>query len=295
MFKDRHLYLGGSDIAGVLGISPFITPLELYQQKVNQVEVPVFNQEREELMYWGNALEAPILNYYQNKTGNPLVRQQHLRHPSQPFLRGHIDAMDTKANRIVEAKNIGYTKADWEHGIPDYYKCQVAFYCALSDVKDAVFVVLFNGNHYEEFLYMPPPDYQKYVVDEAVKFWEKVQLRDEPAPSTATDVQKYVTVQPESSLEVDDETYDEIAYLKDLQVEESTLKHEIDTVKSSLMLKMGRTETLTHQDKILVTFKNRSRVSIDKEVFKKENPALYEKCLSQSSSRYFLLSRRNIV
>lgn len=44
---DRTKYLGGSDVAGILGISPWRTPLEVYLDKVQPRNKPIDRGNRE--------------------------------------------------------------------------------------------------------------------------------------------------------------------------------------------------------------------------------------------------------
>lgn len=58
--QDRELYIGGSDIASIMGISPFTSRMELLQYKAgikeNTFEGSVFTE-------WGNEMESKIRDY----------------------------------------------------------------------------------------------------------------------------------------------------------------------------------------------------------------------------------------
>lgn len=55
---DRRTYLGGIDCAAILGLSPWKTPLDVYESKI--AEGPQESDWNEQ-MYWGANLEDKIL------------------------------------------------------------------------------------------------------------------------------------------------------------------------------------------------------------------------------------------
>ena len=47
---DRKLGIGGSDIAPIMGLSPYSTPLDVYREKMNP-EI-IYEEETEDLKTW---------------------------------------------------------------------------------------------------------------------------------------------------------------------------------------------------------------------------------------------------
>ena len=54
--NERRKGIGGSDVAAIIGLSPWTTPLDIYEQKLG-IALP---SEETEAMYWGTALEPAI-------------------------------------------------------------------------------------------------------------------------------------------------------------------------------------------------------------------------------------------
>lgn len=293
MFKNRHTYLGGSDISAILSISPFKSALDLYHEKVNKENI----ENSSQLMYWGNQLEPVILQQYASNCHELdfIYYQEEVTHLTYPFLKGHLDAYNESTNTVIDAKNISFKSKDWENGIPAYYQTQLAFYCGLKQSNHAIAAVLFNGNNYQEFEYFPTNDYINFIEEEAVKFWERIQHKNPPSPQTATDIYKYVKVIEKSTLEADEEMLECLLQLKDLQYKEVNLKKQIDIIKSKVILTMGENESLMYGDYVLASFKNRVTNRFDSKKFKAENESLYQDFTVSTNSRYFLTPKGGIL
>ena len=67
-------YLGSSDIARILGLSPFGTALDVWAEKLGKIQV-----EETEAMTRGNETEASTLAGYARRTGRQLESDQHTR------------------------------------------------------------------------------------------------------------------------------------------------------------------------------------------------------------------------
>jgi putative phage-type endonuclease len=65
----RRTGIGGSDIAAILGLSPWRTPLDVYRDKVDGAEQP-----ETEAMRWGRLLEDVIAREYAVRAGVRIQR-----------------------------------------------------------------------------------------------------------------------------------------------------------------------------------------------------------------------------
>ena len=140
---DRKLGIGGSDIAPIMNLSPFTTPLDVYRDKMNP---EVVYEELTEDLKRGARVEKYILQEYSEV--NDCALETNLMpfiHPAYPFMRGNIDARVIGENVIVEAKSTKCPIAKWEEGIPEYYRTQVAYYAMLSNAERVDVPVLFSN------------------------------------------------------------------------------------------------------------------------------------------------------
>lgn len=80
--KERKKYIGGSDIAAILGQSKFATAVDVYlSKKSNSIE-----QKNNPAIEWGQYLEDAVARAYSDKTGFRVVRHEELIvHPEYPL------------------------------------------------------------------------------------------------------------------------------------------------------------------------------------------------------------------
>src|SRR5690349_18206306 len=106
--EQRRLGIGGSDVAPILGLSKWASPLDIYLRK--RGEQP--EQDDNEAMLWGRALEPVIRQQYAERTGRIVrVPEAALVHPQLTFARANLDGV-TDDGRVVEVKT-ARTAQDW--------------------------------------------------------------------------------------------------------------------------------------------------------------------------------------
>lgn len=69
--KERKAGIGGSDVAAVLGINPYRTPLDVYLDKTNP---NVEDKPISDSAYWGTLLEDQVANEFSRRTGMKVQR-----------------------------------------------------------------------------------------------------------------------------------------------------------------------------------------------------------------------------
>lgn len=94
---ERWRYIGGSDIAAIMGISPFKTRFQLLQEKAQIVEPDFKGNEYTE---YGNVME-PLIRDYVNETLNRNFAPDVL---IDGDFRFNFDGLDKKHNEILEIK-----------------------------------------------------------------------------------------------------------------------------------------------------------------------------------------------
>lgn len=186
---DRKLGLGGSDIAPIMGLSPYSTPLDVYKDKMNPVVI--YEEESEDLKR-GTRVEKYILQEYSEVNDCALeINLTPFIHPEYPFMRGNIDAKVAGENVIVEAKSTKSPIAKWEEGIPEYYRTQVAYYAMLSNAERVDVPVLFSNWQYACFIYWRDYEYEAQIKGAVINFWNNHILAGiPPEPSTPAELQE---------------------------------------------------------------------------------------------------------
>jgi putative phage-type endonuclease len=210
---DRRTYLGGIDCAAILGLSPWKTPLDVYESKI--AEGPQESDWNEQ-MYWGANLEDKILlEWERRKIGTIQNTGVFLRSKSHPWLAGTLDGIGITAPKdggkselvILEAKKIGSSaRAAWAEGAPDHYICQVQYYMMLAGAQSAHFCVL-SPTSWELYVVKEDPELQRKLFWACDAFWQNHVLAKIPPPPCFGD--QYIKNENDNKSEVLDISCDD--------------------------------------------------------------------------------------
>lgn len=170
---ERKNYLGASDLAAVMGVDLYRTPLDVFNEKLGFVEPFEGNKHTER----GTKLEEIAAREYAEKTGKNLRRKNMaLVHPKYEFLRGHVDRLVEGKNRIAEIKcpSVGSFARIQREGVPDSWIVQLQAYLMLSG-KPAGEYIVFNADKWEllNFELVADIEMQVTIVDVSVRFWRE--------------------------------------------------------------------------------------------------------------------------
>lgn len=182
----RRSGIGASEIAAVLGESPWMSPLALYATKIGKYER---NLSEVESVYWGHKLEAPIIEAYAERTGRGTRRAgKLLRSTIHPWAICTLDGETWEAANDSEAwpfevKNTSAFKAgEWVDGPPAHYYLQVQQQLLITGERRATIAALIGG---QRMVWADVPRDEttiRRIVLHGAHFWERVLNRDVPAP-----------------------------------------------------------------------------------------------------------------
>lgn len=151
--------VGGSDVAAIFGVSPWTTPLELWNIKKGRMKPP--KKANANQLEMGHLLEPIAAHWYAKKTGNIVKVDTNLyQHADHSYALANFDRRFTRASDgepgILECKSCTFHKAEeWADGaIPLYYELQLRFYLAVADVEIGSFSAIW-GNNPDNDLAMP--------------------------------------------------------------------------------------------------------------------------------------------
>lgn len=181
----RREGIGSSDAPGILGVSPFQSPLAVYADKLGLKE----DDEQSEAMKWGTLLEPLILSEFGAETERAVKQAgELLRSRDVPWLQCTLDGEEIDVARggligQVEAKATGWRAGDWSEGIPEHVMVQVQHAFAVTGREWGSVVVLLNGCR----LLWADVERDQPFIDEVLmpaeaEFWRRVQAREPVDP-----------------------------------------------------------------------------------------------------------------
>lgn len=192
----RKKGIGGSDVACILGHSPFKNAKDIYKSKIEDVE-----QITNKAIEFGNDFEPIIFNAFKYKYKNIYevidYKDIMFRNIWTPFLQASLDGVlvnkKTLDVGILEIKTAQERKGKWYDNfgnriVPQYYLDQAIHYFNTTGANFVVFYTLINyenpvNDRDMEFLtpriyFRKDLDiYCKQVFDECYKFWNNNVLK----------------------------------------------------------------------------------------------------------------------
>lgn len=146
--ESRRKGIGGSDVAALFGVSPWVSPYSLYLDKLG--ELPERGDSA--VLEAGRDLEPMTRRRYIADTGREIVDcQGQYQHPEHRWMLATTDGTilpcdDHDGAGVFEGKTTNpYAKGEWEDGPPLYYLTQVTHYMVVTGRTWASIAVLVLG------------------------------------------------------------------------------------------------------------------------------------------------------
>ena len=253
----RRNGIGASDIAAVLGISPWKTPLQLYMDK--RGELPP--QEDAPQLRRGRMLEPLVLDFYADETGHEVTRQQECVVGAEPWMLATLDGFDAIDNAPVEAKTVNAFSAQefGDHGsdeVPLHYSAQVHWQMMLTDASTGYLAALIGSDDFRIFTIKRDHDLESLLIARAAEFWQRVQAGNPPEPNSEVDVKLLYPRDTGSSIEATPEIADAVAELAALKAQSKDIETKEGLAGMKIKTFMGENATLIGLDgKPLATWK----------------------------------------
>ena len=140
--KNRSKFIGGSDVACILGLNAWKSNLDLYREKIGLVEAPDLSGN--EAVEYGTKAEEHIRALF--TLDHPELEVSYVEYNSWhnskfPFAAASLDGWsrekETDRKGIVEIKTAIITSKEqakkWDGQIPDYYYCQLLHYFGVTE------------------------------------------------------------------------------------------------------------------------------------------------------------------
>lgn len=180
----RRKGVGGSDVAAIMGLSPYRGAYEVWAEKSGLIEAPDISDKP--AVIWGNILEPVVGEHYAENHPDREVRRLNAVCQSieRPWAQASLDyeVKDPELGwGVLEIKTAGQrSEGKWDDGVPLFYQTQVAHYLSVTGRAFADVAVLIGGQDYREYRIMRDEDDICAVESAVDEFWQRVQTGDEP-------------------------------------------------------------------------------------------------------------------
>lgn len=199
--KSRRLWIGGSDASAIVGMNPWKTNIEVWQEKTGRTAAEDISHKP--FVQYGIQAEEYLINLF--KLDYPqyqiTTRPYHyIKHPDYDFIGGTLDGelmeIETGRKGVLEIKTTNILQSmqreKWIEKIPDNYYIQVIHYLLVTGWDFAILKaqlkteygneVRLNTRHYTIERSDVEDDIQ-YLLEKELRFWKYV-TEDKKPPLT---------------------------------------------------------------------------------------------------------------
>lgn len=276
----RRAGIGGSDIAALLGLSPWKTPLQLWMDKTGRSEEN-FAPDAVERMHWGTVLEDVVARHYADVRGVRVQRiNQQLRHPECSIALANIDRAvleegkrarwDDATGRVLGARNVlecktahalAQNNAEWgEPGtdeVPQQYWMQCTWYLGITGLPFADLAVLFGGQRFVTYTIGFDQTLFDDMLTEAASWWQRYVVADMPPPATTEDDARRLWKSHTAGREVivDSRVAAAVEDLHAIKAQIKDLEEREREARNIILPAFEDAEAITHMGRRLATFK----------------------------------------
>lgn len=293
---ERRKGIGGSDVAAIMGVSPWKSAATVYLEKIGEIPLEGNDSER---MRIGRDLEEYVAQRFSEVTGKKVRRNNYmLYHDEYPFIFADIDREVVGENAILECKTTNsYAKSQWENGAPIYYELQCQHYMLVTGAERCYIACLIGNEAFTYHVIERDAEAMSALLSIEKEFWENyIEGEKLPPPDGSDDYSEALRViykgGVDDAVELSSRASNNIARLDVLNEEIKERKTEVEILKQEIQLEMKDAELAYSIDGRKVTYKSGERTSLDTKRLKKERPELYEEYAVTKATRTFKVAAK---
>lgn len=181
--SERRRYIGASEVAAILGLSPYDSPYSLWAKKTGLAP----DDDEPEWIKWGVLIEPLICDEYARETGRQVI--DHGRHAFRvsatcPHLGATLDreVIDpVRGHGVLEAKNVAaWKQGDWEDGAPLLYQIQIQAQLETTGYQWGSAAALVGGNVFRWCDVERDDAFIEMMRRKVAEFWKLVETNTPP-------------------------------------------------------------------------------------------------------------------
>lgn len=302
---DRRLYIGGSDAAAILGVSPWATPVELWMQKTGREEPRRVDPVRERIFARGKRLEPVILEMVVDKLQERghdvqlIETNKRYYDPEHAYMSCEIDfelMLDGEHINGDCKSVVGFARKKWgdedTEDVPIEYAAQFMHGMMITGRRACLVAALIGLD--DVAIYWVKRDQETIDAMRAkeIAFWtDHVQGDTPPDTFTFDDVKALFPHDNGLAIAATNEIFDAVEELKgvkeklrNLEVRESMLQQQIADFISPFAI-------LQFSGKEIATWKGQNDTRLDMDRFKEEQKDLFNQYKRTKTVRVLRLKK----
>jgi putative phage-type endonuclease len=287
---DRQKYLGGSDAAAILGISPWRTQMDVYLDKIQpRKEV---DPAKQKIFARGQRLEPYVIDMMIEETGIEVVsRGNRYKDPEHAFMAAEIDA-EAATGENIEIKTVSPFKAkEWgeEHtdAVPVHYTAQVMHGLMVTGKDTCLFGVLIGADDFRVYRVERDVEVINMMREKEIAFWNQVVNRQPPEPTTLEDLGRFYSQDDGGAVQADGHILSTFQKLKMLRQQAKLLEDDIVEHEFAIKRYMGDAYVLYSGSTQLCSWKTQQTDRVSVPALREAHPDIARAFTKTTSSRVF--------
>jgi putative phage-type endonuclease len=301
--EQRRKFIGGSDIAAVVGLSPWKTRTQLWADKITPA-VDSGKKPKKQLSRghrWEGVVAEMLVEKLSEDGHDVEVLTYNHRHidVDLPHFACEIDFVISLNGRVtnVELKTVHpFAKNQWgahEDDVPVHYQAQLQWGMGITGVKQGIIAPLFGADEIQAYLYDFEEDTCLELRKAADTFWrEHVLTGIPPEPEELVDLKLLFPSESEGSIiQASEEIREALLRMRFVEREIDARNAEWDHLEFLVKRFMGDNEKLLvgSESKEAAVWKSRATSYLDQSKLKEDHPALVKQYTTKGTSRVFTL------
>jgi putative phage-type endonuclease len=305
----RERFIGGSDIAGILGISPWASPVTVWQRKTKREEPRDPPSGKRKLYSRGKLWEQVVGEMLVAKledeghTVKVISTNHRYRDPIVPYFAAEIDyeiMLDDIPDPVnVELKTVDPRGAhEWGEEMTDecplHYAAQAAWGLGITGRKCCIVAPLFGANEISVYPIIRDDETIAGMRERARIFWELYVLPGiAPDPTSLRDVDFLFKEGKETSIVAEPWVVDLLMDYRAASAQAHASNEHCELIEYKIKKYMATCSQLLlpGQDKAAVTWKTQKSMRLNIDALKAAYPKLFREFSKEGTSRVFRVSK----
>jgi putative phage-type endonuclease len=293
MTTDRTAFIGSTDAAPILGLSPWKTALDVFLEKRGLAEREPADPQRAKVLNRGRRLEPVVLEMLADETGIQAVRRNvRYVHKTYPFLAAEIDA-ETADERNIEVKTASiFRLRDWgdvgTDELPTHYLCQVQHQMMVTGRSWTIVPVLFGGDELKIYEVERDEAIIHNLRQREIEFWQEHVLPGiPPLPRTAADLARQFPRDSGKTVQLPPACAEDLFNLRMGRVTIKRIEEDNAQLEFRLKALMADASVLEYEGTTVATWKTQLSKRIDLERLRRDFHEVAEQVTVMVPSRVF--------
>ncbi|WP_019652228.1 YqaJ viral recombinase family nuclease [Variovorax atrisoli] len=315
---DRSKFLGGSDAAAVMGLSPWATPVELWNQKTGRAPKEEPDVVRQRMLERGHKLEPFIRDMTITKLQDMglqvelIAVNQRYTDAEHPFLACEIDFELRLTGQVeiggemyelqrehinADAKSVsGFARKKWgetdSEDVPIEYAAQFMHGLGVTGRRMCLVAALRSFDDVDIFWTLRDDETVAAMREKMVRFWVDHVLGDTPPdPIEFSDIKLLFPMDNGQPVEATAEIADKVRQLADIKSRIKDFEEAEEALTFEIADFISPNALLTFEGKEIASWKGQGHSSFRAKDFKEAHPALCAEFTKQQTVRVLRLKK----